>query len=183
MLTPPSTTNDQQDGNEQAILSQIDELKQLFMDHGRIIDEKSSNLESISERINEAQEKSNINGSLEDIRIHLNDLLSTFQGKLATTYSEQGQVEEKENSLLDTFESLTAIEKENRTETPHEAVSQLQGYLHSNGHNLGILRHCFNDVLESANGLMSSIPMNKTNTTHMNELISLIEGCIGSFCT
>lgn len=183
MLTPPSTTNDQQDENEQAIMSQIDELKHLFLDHKRIIDDKSSNLESISEHINELQGKGDINGIIEDIRIDLNDLLNTFQGKLDTTYSEQRQVEERENSL-DTFESLTAIETEHRTETPHEAVAQLQGYLHSNGHNhLGILSHCFNDILDSANGLMSSIPMNKTNTTHMNELISLIEGCIGSFCT
>ena len=183
MLTPPSTTNGQKDENEQAIMSQIDELRQLFLDHERIVDDKSSNLESISEGLNEVQEKNDLNGTLEEIRMHLNGLLRTFQGKLATTYSEQREVEERENSLQDTFESLTAIENQHRTETPHEAVSQLQGYLHTNGHNLGILSHCFNDVLDSANGLMSSIPMNKTNTTHMNELISLIEGCIGSFCT
>lgn len=183
MLTPPSTTNDQQDENGQAIMSQIDELKQLFLNHERIIGEKSSNLESISERIEEVQEKGNIDGTFEDIRTHLNDLLSTFQGKLASTYSEKRQVEDRENSHLDTFESLTAIENEHRTETPHESISQIQGYLHSNGRNLGILSHCFNDVLDSANGLMSSIPMNKTNTAHMKELISLIEGCMGSFCT
>ena len=37
MLTPPSTTNDQKESNELAIISQIDELKQLFLDHERII--------------------------------------------------------------------------------------------------------------------------------------------------
>ena len=46
-------------------------------------DDKSSKLESISEGINEVQEKTDLNGTLEDIRMHLNGLLNTFQEKLA----------------------------------------------------------------------------------------------------
>lgn len=181
MLSPPSTTHDEHNEEEQSIMSQIDELKKLFISHQQIISEKSSNLESITERLNDVREGSEFDGTIEDIRNELNGLLSTFQGKLANASTEQRQTEERENSLGEISKSLTGMENEHRTETPYETISQLQGYLHSNGHNLGILSHCFNDVLESTNGLMSGIPMNKTNTTHINELVSLIEGCIGSF--
>lgn len=183
MLTPPSKSTDQRDDGNLAITSQIDELKQLFLDHERIIEVKSTTLESISDRLNDLQVKSDFDAILGDVRSHLNSLLNSFQGKLVSSYPEQGQIEERENKLLDTFESSITMENEHSTETPHETISRLLRYLHSDGHNLGTIRHCFNDIVDSTNGLMSSIPKNKTNTTHMNELITLIEGCIGSFRT
>lgn len=181
MLTPPSTTNHQHNEQEQSIMSQIDELKQLFKKHQQIIREKSASLESITEQLNDVQERGDFDGTLDDIRNNLNGLLSAFQGKLANTSPEQIQTEERENGLDEAYSSLAGMENENRAEAPHETISQLQGYLHSDGHNLGILSHCFNDVLDSANGLISSIPMDKNNARHINELLSLIEGCIGSF--
>lgn len=182
MLTPPSTTTHLQNNECEAIASQIGELKQLFQDHERIIEEKSTSLGSIIRQIHELEERSDYDIPFDNIRNQLNGLINTFNGKLVSSYSDQRQVEERENTLLDTFESLATTENQH-TEEPHEVMSRLQDYLHSNGHHLRGLGHYFNDILESTNDLMTSIPRNKTNTTHVNELISLVDGCLRSFCT
>lgn len=176
-----SVTSDEQKDEGQAIVSQIDELKQLFQDHERMIAEKSSRLEAISQQIDEIEQNRDYDGVFDSMRSRLDELLNNFHKKMGMEAT-KNTTQEHEIAILDTFDRLTAIENREEGEL-RSKMSRLQAYLHSDGHALGQFGHGFQDILHSASEFMNDIPMNETNTTNVNQLVALVEGCIEAFST
>lgn len=175
MLTLSSST-DRNGDDVSLVTTQISDLRQLFGEHESILDQKSINIASLTKQIDKLEQDYNYEYVFEHIHSRLANLLECFNDKFGKSIPSQQSADQIENT-----DRIIASNTLQQGLSTQEMINELQEYIDAKEKYLESLGPRFSDILASTNDLMASIPMDKTNTKNINQLVSLLESCIGTF--